>query len=331
MKRRDFLALAGAAGAAAGLPWAALAQAKVARVAAFWNFADEKDPAFARGRGWIESTLQASGWTNGSNLRIDHWLAAANPTRFDAHAAEMRAAPPDAIVVNDAVIMGLAARYTSTIPIIGCGGTDPVALGLVANASQPEGNITAFPALAFSHAGKCLEVLLDLAPATRQVGYVHGPQDARIVAGYLAEMRAAAKAFGVEVTDFPIRTIGDLSGTVAEVAKRDRPALVFEADETLANNIPQYVEAATRSRLPAVAGLEAFANSGGLASHFAAPEGFHRGTAIYVSAILRGAKISQLPILPPDIPDLVLNVRAAVAIGLNIPTTVLYRASRVIT
>jgi putative ABC transport system substrate-binding protein len=331
MRRRDFLAVAGAVGAAAVFPPIALAQqaAKVRRVVFLWNYAAD-DPAVPSRMQWYEEALREKGWIKDTNIRLDYRFDAGNAQKFETYAAEMTAAPPDVILVNNAAAMLLGGRYTKTIPIIQSAGSDPVVLGLATNLAHPDGNVTGFPSFVYSLGGKWLDLLADLAPSVKHVGYLYNPSDPPIFQGYLAAMQTAAQPRGVDVTPFPVNSDADIEAAIATVAGRGNAGLIFQPDNFLGIHRAQAIVSATNHRLPSVSAYDPFVVEGGLASYAADAENQSRLSAGYIDAVLRGTKVSELPIQPPNILDLVINLNAAKAIGLTVPASVLFRAVRVI-
>jgi putative ABC transport system substrate-binding protein len=318
-------------GGAAAFPRDALAQQvpKVPRVVLLWNYAAD-DPNVASRVRWNEEALREKGWVAGANIRLDYRFEAGNAQRFAAYAAEMTAEPPDVIVVNNATAMVLAARYTRTIPIIQSAGSDPIARGLATNLGRPDGNVTGFPSFAYSLGGKWLELLADLAPATRHLGYVYTQQDPPIFQAYLTDMQAAAMPRGIDVTPFAVTSDAEIEAAVAAIAARGNAGIVFQPDNFLAIHRAQCITSTTSHRVPSVTAYDPFVDDGGLASYAANPEVQTRLAAGYADAVLRGARVSELPIQPPSVLDLAINMKTAAAIGLAVPPSILLRAARVV-
>jgi putative ABC transport system substrate-binding protein len=333
MNRRDFLALVGAA--TLSLPRVvpgALAQQAPGdkRVLFLWNVPADDPTAVPRMR-VFQMALEQAGWTAGSNFRLDVRYDAGNPQTAAAYADEIPKMPPDVIVAVSFPVTAFVAATTSTVPIVQIGGTDPVAQGLVASLAHPDGNITGFPGFVSTLGEKWFELLLDIAPATKTVGYLYYPAvTPPIYHGYLDSIQAAARVRGVTVAEYAVTTDAEIDAAMADLAMRDEPALLVQPDNFMAAHRAEVIVSVTRARLPNVNGYEPFANEGGMASYAANTANLYVRAAGYTDALLRGETVANLPIQPPAVLDLVINTKAARAMGISIPPGVLLRAARTI-
>jgi putative tryptophan/tyrosine transport system substrate-binding protein len=328
MRRRDFIALLGSTVAA--WPMAARAQEKdrVRRIAVMLGFAfPEHDSAFAAFR----DALAKLGWIEGRNLRIDVRASANEPNRIHAYAVELAGLAPDAIVTWNLLSTREMQQQTQSIPIIFTGvGGDPVAAGVVGNIAHPDGNATGFTNLFNPIAGKWVELLKSAAPHVTRIALLFNPAATpRLPMGYIGAAEEAAPALAVQLTRMPIRDDLELVRAIDTFGGEPNAGLVVLPPATTVN-FGLLLSLAVNHQLPALFPDRAFVNGGGLISYGSIRADLFRGAASYVDRILRGAKVSELPVQYPTKFELVMNLKAAKAIGLTVPQTLVAAADEVI-
>jgi putative tryptophan/tyrosine transport system substrate-binding protein len=329
MRRRTFIA--GLGGAAA---WPVVARAqqpdRVRRIGVLMNAAAD-DPlaqswlaAFAQG-------LQQFGWELGGNLRMDTRWGEGDTERFRKYAAELVALAPDVIVATSASSVIYLQQASRTIPIVFVTTIDPVGSGLVASLARPGGNATGFTNFEFSLSAKLLELLKQVAPHVTRVAVIRDPTVPAGSGGFAA-IQTAAPAFGVEL--FPVGVhAGEIERVIAEFARVANGGLIVVGPPSSmgpALNRELAVSVAARHRLPAVYGSLGFGAAGGLICYGAAPIDQYRRAAGYVDRILKGENPADLPVQAPTKYLLVINLKAAKAIDLTVPPSLLARADEVI-
>jgi putative tryptophan/tyrosine transport system substrate-binding protein len=329
VQRREFITLLG--GTAAAWPLAARAQQAGGARRIGWLIARaENDPASQAGRAALEEALAKLGWIEGRNLRIDVRFAADDIDRLRAYAAELVSLAPAVIVSGSAVATRAVQERTQTIPIVLVGGGDPAAIGLVQNIARPEGNTTGFPGPEPSIAGKWLELLKEAAPRVTRVAIVFNPNLAPTAPIYISLIEAAAPAFGVKAVELPIgNAISIVRALDAFAAEPNGGLLVLPPPATTAIR-ETIIPLAAQHRLPAIYPSQADAAAGGLLAYAANGIDQNRRAAYYVDRLLRGAKVSELPVQFPTKFELIVNLKTAKTIGLTIPESFLLRADELI-
>jgi putative tryptophan/tyrosine transport system substrate-binding protein len=331
MKRREFIALLGAATVAWPLPARAQQGARVRRVGQLMGGAGNdhvNTTAFREG-------LASFGWIEGRNLRIDLRYGDGDPVRIRAHAAELVSLAPEVILASSPAACRAVQQHTQTIPIV-VAVDSPGASG-VQNIARPEGNTTGFPSLYYSIGGKWLELLKEVAPRLARVALVFNPDTSLSAAlapgtGYFAAIEAAAPVLGVQTISMPFHSPTDLDREVEAFAAEPNSAIiVIPGAGTNTPDIRQSILLlAARLGLPTIHWDKTYPAEGGLMSYGTDQIDLHRRAASYVDRLLRGAKVSELPVQYPTKFDLVVNLRAARAIGLTIPEAFLPRADELI-
>jgi ABC-type uncharacterized transport system substrate-binding protein len=328
MKRREFITLLG--GAAAAWPRAARAQQgeRVRRIGVLIQVA-EGDPqarievaAFLRG-------LQELGWSEGRNLRVDTRWGGGDADRIRKHAAELVALAPEVILAVGGTVAGALQQASGTVPIVFVNVTDPVGRGYVASLAQPLGNATGFTSFEFGMGGKWLEVLKEIAPRVTRAAVLRDPAITAGI-GYLAAIHALAPSIGVQVIPVDVRTTRDIERAVAAFARTPMGGLIVTADPAAIVHREAIITLAARHRLPAIYPYRFFVTSGGLISYGLDNIEQYRLAASYVDRILKGEKSADLPVQAPTKYELVINLKTARALGLEVPPTLLARADEVI-
>jgi putative tryptophan/tyrosine transport system substrate-binding protein len=330
MRRRQFIALLGGA---ATWPLAGHAQQteRVRRIGVLMSYL-ETDPEAQAWYAAFWEGLQKLGWTEGRNIRIDtRWAAPDDAESMRGFAKELVALQPDLIVSGTTTTTAALLQYTHTISIVFVLVSDPVGSGFVASFSRPGGNVTGFNVSEQTMAGKWLELLKYIAPQVTRVAMLFNPVSAAAFAEYwLTPFKAAAPSFGVEAIAAPVRDGSELESVIAAQARELNAGLIAMPDSFTDTHRAEITSLAVRYRLPAVYPFRLFVEAGGLLSYGLDRSDNFRRAATYVDRILRGEKPSELPVQAPVKFDLVINLKAAKAIGLTIPPTLLARADEVI-
>jgi putative tryptophan/tyrosine transport system substrate-binding protein len=328
VRRREFITLLG--GAAAAWPLAARAQPaeRVRRICvlAYWTADD------AEGRARLMAftqALQQLGWDEGRNLRIDT-RATANADELRRHAAELVALAPDVLVAASGTpTVAVLLQATRSVPIVFVTVIDPVGAGFVASLAQPGGNATGFTIYEYSMSGKWLELLKEIAPGVTRVAVL---RDSAVASGLgqFGAIQIVAPALGVQVSPVDIRDAGEIERAVTAFARSGNGGLIVTGAALGIVHRQLIATLAARHRLPAVYSNRAYVPPGGLISY--APDVFdqYRRAAGYVDRILRGEKPADLPVQAATKFELVINLKTAKALGLELPATVLARADEVI-
>jgi putative ABC transport system substrate-binding protein len=323
MRRREFIA---GLGSTAAWPLAARAQ-QGNRVRRIGVLVRSDDASTKVALAAFTQELRDLGWTDGHNMRIEFRGGAGNPDQIRMFAKELVDLQPDVILVGGFAAAKAAQQQTHTIPLVFAGVGDPVSGGLVASISHPEGNSTGITNLFPSVAGKWLELLKEFAPRVARVALVFNPE---LSSGtYFASIEAAAAQYAVTAIRAPVRNAAEIDRAVEAFAAEPNgglmvlPPLRDDSDFKLINQL------ALRHRLPTIYSSRLAVIAGALMS-YGTGDLIYRQAASYVDRILRGAKVSELPVQFPTKFELVVNLKTAKAIGLEIPATLLARADEVI-
>jgi putative ABC transport system substrate-binding protein len=328
MKRRAFIA---GLGGAAAWPLAARAQqdTRVRRIGVLVGLAED-DP-YTHGRfAPFRQGMHQRGWSEDRNLRIDYRWAGPDVERIKFYAAELVRAQPDVLLAIASPSVAALQQATRAIPIVFAGIGDPVGQGFVANLARPGGNITGFTGLEFSVGEKWVGFLKELAPGVTRIAYLFHPEMGPYYALWLKSVEAAAASLGVETTAAPVRAPADIERAISAIAIHPNGGLVVQPDGYTLTNRRLIIELAARHRLPAVYTYGYQAVEGGLVSYGTDAADQYRRAADYVDRILKGEKPADLPVQQPLKYELVINLKTAKALGLNIPPTLLVRADEVI-
>jgi putative ABC transport system substrate-binding protein len=331
MRRREFLTLVGGAAAAWPLPVGAQSNDRVRRIGVLINEATASQRLATQSYlAAFEQVLRALGWKVGQNLQIEYRWSNLDPARTTANAAELVALAPDVILASTTASLTAALKATQTIPIVFEDVSDPIAQGFVANLAHPGGNATGFVTFEFSIAGKWADLLKQIKPTLAHVALMFNPATSPQSKFFLNAIESAAPALGVDVTPLPVQTAADIEPAVAGFASRPNGGLVIGTDGFLMSNRATVVELAARYRLPAIYAQREYAEAGGLMSYRADNTETYRGVAVYIDRILRGAKPGDLPVQLRSKFMLVINYKAAQALGLELPIGLMLSADEVI-
>ena len=326
MTRREFITLLGGA---AAWPLSARAQPeRVKRIGVLVNLTADDPEARARIAAFRQG-LQELGWTDGRNVRIDVRWAAANADRFRTYAAELVALAPDVILTATTPGVAAVQQATRTVPIVFVTLVDPVGAGVVSNLARPGGNTTGFLVYEYGASVKWLELLKQIAPGVTRVAVVRDPS---LVSGtgQFAAIQAVAPSFGVELSPVDARDAGEIERAIATFARSPNGGLIVTASPAQAAQRKLIIEQAARLRLPAVYAFRYNVVDGGLISYGPDSIDPYRRAATYVDRILKGEKPADLPVQAPVKYELVINLKTAKALGLQIPDKLLALADEVI-
>jgi putative ABC transport system substrate-binding protein len=254
---------------------------------------------------------------------------------WDGHGAETLNAAnlvelkPDVIVALGGRVIPILMQLTSAIPIVLPGSIDPVGTGWVKSLARPGGNITGFTLMEFSMFGKLLDLLKQIAPGIVRVGLVFNPDNPSSLV-FRRQIATFAGPLGIEPIAFPIQGLTDIDRAIAALAEQPNTAVYFLPDITVQAMAPQVVELVRQRRLPAIYTDLPYVRLGGLAFYGVDPMDLFRRAAGYVDRILRGEKPGELPFQQPTKYQFVINLKAATAIGLEVPPSLLAGADEVI-
>jgi putative ABC transport system substrate-binding protein len=326
VKRRDFITLLGGA---AAWPLAARAQQpeQRRRIAVLMPFAADEPESLARIGAFLQG-LQALGWTEGRNVRIEYRWATNDADRRKA-AADLVALAPDIILANGASTLGPLLQVTRTLPIVFVQLTDPVGAGLVASLARPGGNATGFTTYEYSLSGKWLELLKEMVPAVTRTLVLRDPSIASGI-GQFAAIQAVAPLLKIDIISADVREASEIEHAISTFSDQPNGGLIVLTGVPAIIHHKLIIALAARHRLPAVYPFRMIASDGGLCSY--GPDSIEpfRSAAGYVDRILKGEKPGDLPVQAPTKLELVLNLKTAKALGLDIPASVLARADEVI-
>ena len=310
--------------------------------AAAWPLAARAQPAligFLHGgsqREWtalVTSFLEAlkeAGYIEGQNVAIQYRWAEGQFDRLPALAAELVDRKPALIVAGGGTITALAAkRATSTIPVVFVMGGDPVRFGLVASVNRPGGNVTGVSFLLSALVAKRLEFLRAIAPSAGVIGVLFNPANPN-AASDVREAQEAAQTLGLDIRTENAGTEGEIEAAFVQLRRQNVGALIVLPDLHFVSRRDQIVTLAARYSLPAIYFLREFAAAGGLMTYSASLADAHHWAAKYVGRILSGEKPGDLPIVQPTKFELVINLKTAKALGLEIPDKLLALADEVI-
>jgi putative ABC transport system substrate-binding protein len=328
MTRRKFITLLG--GTAAAWPLAARAQQgeRMRRVGVLTAFA-ENDPDAQANIAAFRQALEKLAWTDSHKLHIDYRWGGADPERIRAYAIELVGLKPDVILAVSAQALQPLQQVTSSIPIVFTQMGDPIGSGFVTSIAHPGGNITGFTPAEFSMQGKKLEMLKEVAPQITRAAVLFNPEQIP-QAGMLRAVEAVAPSVGVQFTAAAVRDAADIERAIDQFAREPSGGLVVLPSGATIVHRDLIIALAARYRLPAVYQYRQFVADGGLMSYGNDLADQYRQAASYVDRILRGEKPGDLPVQAPTKFELVINLKTAKALGIEIPPTLLARADEVI-
>jgi putative ABC transport system substrate-binding protein len=328
MRRREFITLLGSAAAAWPLAARAQQRERTRRIGVLMNLASDDAEGQARLAAFLQG-LQEAGWAVGRNMRIDLRWGGGDPESFRKQASELVALAPDVVFASGIPAATPLLQATRTVPIVFAQVVDPVGAGLVASLARPGGNATGFTSPEYGFAGKWVELIKEIAPGVTRVAVLRDATSSSGI-GYMGAVRLAASSFGMELTPVGITDAGEIERGVTAFGRASNGALIVTGNTLTMVHRELIITLAARHRLPAVYALPLFANDGGLISYGPDSIDPYRRAAGYVDRILKGEKPADLPVQQPTKFELIINLRTAKALGLEVPPTVLARADEVI-
>jgi putative ABC transport system substrate-binding protein len=327
MKRREFITLL--SGAVATWPLAARAQQleRVRRVGVLMTGVESDPEQRTRLMAFLDG-LRQLGWSDGRSVRIDiRWSVDADRNR---RAQELVALTPDVIVAAQSASVAAPQQITHNVPIVFANVVDPVGAGFVASLARPGGNTTGFSAFEYSLSGKWLELLKEIAPSITRAAILRDPALAAGIGQFAAIQALAPPSIAVELTPINARDPGEIERGITTFARERNGGLIVTASQSALDYRNLIISLASRHFLPNLYPFRYYPANGGLASYGPdAIEPFKR-TSEYVDRILKGEKPADLPVQAPTKYQLVINIKTAKALGLEIPPTLLARADEVI-
>jgi putative ABC transport system substrate-binding protein len=326
MKRRDFITLIG--GTAAGWPLAARAQQPALPTIGF--LATGSPAAWGHFIAAFREGLKETGYEEGRNVAIEFRWAEGQSSRLPALAGELAARPVSVIVPSVGIVAARAAKAASAnIPIVFVMGGDPVRLGMVSSINRPGANVTGVSFQLNVLAAKRVELLRAMVPTATKIGLLFNPDNPNAETD-AAAAREAARAFGQETHLVHVRSAGELDAAFASLVEQRVSALFVASDPLFVTRREQLVALAERHGIPANYDRRELAEAGGLFSYGTNFADAHRLVGSYVGRILNGARPSDLPVMQPTKFELVLNLKTAKALGLEVPPTLLATADEVV-
>ena len=328
MKRREFITLLG--GAAAAWPLAARAQQaeRMRRIGVLLNTAAD-DMVFQTRVGAFLQGLALLGWTIGRNVRIEVRWSGGKADEARRYATELAALAPDVILAHGVSSVRPLLQATRTVPIVFPIASDPVGAGLVESLARPGGNATGFMSFEYPLSGKWLELLKDIAPGVTRVAVLQDPTQGGGSSAF-AVIQAAAPSLGVEVTPVNLRDAPEIERALADFARTSNGGLIVTGSALSNVHHKLIITLAARHKLPAIYFERSFSAGGGLISYGSDYIDHYRRAAGYVDRILKGEKPANLPVQAPTKYELVINLKTAKTLGLEVPATLLARADGVI-
>ena len=327
LNRLEFITLLGGA---AAWPLAARAQQgeRRRRVGALMSVAAEDPEGQARLAAFLQG-LQEFGWAVGRNLHIDVRWTGGRADDIRKYAKELAGLTPEVILASGGSVVGPLLQVTPTVPVVFTQTPDPVAAGFVDSLARPGRNATGFTQVEYGAGAKWLELLKEIAPQVTRAAVLRDPAIPEGI-GQFAVIQSAAPSLRVEVSPIDIRDAGEAERALAIFARSKNAGLIVTSSGLANVHRTLIIELAARFGLPAVYPNRVFVSSGGLTSYGADSIDPHRLAAGYVDRILKGEKPGDLPVQAPTKYELVINLKAAQALGLDVPPTLLARADEVI-
>jgi ABC-type uncharacterized transport system substrate-binding protein len=328
MKRREFITLLGGAGVAWPLAARGQQPERMRRIGVLMNTAAD-DAVFQTRVGAFLQGLALLGWTIGRNVRIETRWSGGKADEARRYAAELVALAPDVILAHGVSSVRPLLQATRTVPIVFPIASDPVGAGLVDSLARPGGNVTGFMSFEYTLSGKWLELLKEIAPAVTRVAVLQDPTQGP-GSSQFAAIQAAAPSLRVEVTPVNLRNAHEIERAVTDFARTSNGGLIVTGSALSNVHHKLIITLAARHKLPAIYFERSYVAGGGLISYGSDYIDHYRRAAGYVDRILKGAKPADLPVQAPTKYELVINLKTAKALGLDVPATVLARADEVI-
>jgi putative ABC transport system substrate-binding protein len=329
MRRRQFITLLGSALAAWPLTARAQQPDRMRRIAVLMNNAEDDPEGQARAAAFRQG-LQALGWTEGKNLRIDwHWTAG-DVGRIRGAVAELARDAPDIIVANGRVTLSEAMQVIPSIPIIFVLVNDPVGQGFISSLARPGSNVTGFTFFEYAMFGKSLELLKKVAPAVVHVGFMFNPDMSAYYGQFLPAFETDARQYSIKLTVARVGTEAEIDAAIAKLAAAAGGGLIVAPDAYTLVHRDLFVRSTAQHRIPAIYSYRQLIKEGGLMSYGPETSDIFRRSASYVDRILKGANPAELPAQAPAKFEFGINLKTATMLGLTVPPTVIALADEVI-
>jgi ABC-type uncharacterized transport system substrate-binding protein len=330
MNRREFITLLG--GAVAGWPVAARAQADRPKRIGMLVGLPEGDP---EGEKWVQALLRGMsqlGWQRGTNLQVDLRWVANDFDRTQAIARELVQSQPDVIQVTSTPATAAILRETQTIPVVFASVSDPIGAGFIQSLTRPGGNATGFVNIEASLGGKWVEVLKEIVPGISRAAMMFNPKTSPQTGYYRQSLEAAAASLAVQIVAAPVSNHDEIQKVMADLGQHSDAGLIVVPDVFTAARSQRdlITSSAVHHRIPVVYFIALFVRAGGLLSYGVDHPDLQRRAATYVDRILKGAKPQDLPVQLPTKFELVINLKTAKTMGLDVPPSLLARADEVI-
>ena len=330
MKRRQFISLLGGASLSMR-SMIALAETngRMPKVAVLivGNVDDPESTAMISA---FEGGMRAAGWTKDVNVHLDYSRGGTDPQHAALAAAEVAASKPDVVVAIGSPVVVAMQRVTTTIPIVFAVVSDPVGQGVVPNLAHPGGNVTGFSNLEPGIGGKWLELLKEIAPGVTKVAVMFNPATSPYNELFERSVEDGARTFGVQVSRVPVHDDAEIAAVFERLAGQSDAGLLVPSDAFTYFRSATIVALAAKHWLPAIYPFRRFTTEGGLVAYGVDTFEQMRTTASYVDRILKGAKPGDLPVQMPIKYTLIINLKTAKALGLNVPARLLATADEVI-
>ena len=328
MQRRDFIKVVG--GAAASWSLAARAQQSGERRIGALMAMVESDPEAQARVAAFRQGLREIGWTEGRNVRIEFRWAADDTNLMRAYAAELVGLAPDIIVAHAPPTLAAVQQQTRSLPIVFVQVADPVGGGFVASLSRPGGNTTGFSSFEDTMSAKWLELLKEVVPQTTRVAIIRNPASASASQFLMGAIQALASSSGVQLIMIDVRDDADIGRGFDVLSRSSIDGLIVMPDPITLVHRDRIIELATEHKLPTVYPYRYFAVAGGLLSYGHSSADIWRRAAFYVDRILKGSKPADLPVQNPTKFELVVNLKTAKVLGIELPMSLLMRIDEVI-
>jgi putative tryptophan/tyrosine transport system substrate-binding protein len=329
MRRREFITLVGSAAVLWPITSHTQQLDKTRLIGVLMGYA-ESDSTAQSWLGAFRGGLAKLGWTEGRNLRIELRWGNADPDRIRTLAKELVDLRPDVILSHGTLVTDALARETRTIPIVFVDVGDPIASGFAASLARPSGNLTGFTVETPAHGGKWVELLKEIAPRTVRMALLFNPATAVPLQFFMPSIQAAASSLAIQISNAPVHAKDEIEGVIAAQARNPGGGLIVMPDSFNVANREPIIALAARYGVPAIYYNSVFREAGGLITYGADYAEPFRQAPEYIDRILKGAKPANLPIQAPTKFGLVINLKAAKALDLEVPPLLLGRADEVI-
>jgi len=329
MRRREFITLLGGAAMVTSGPARAQAD-RVRHVGVLMGYA-ESDPDTQGRIAAFKDGLNQLGWKEGRNIQITFRFGVGEMDRVEAAAKEIVDLNPDVILCETTPTLKVLAHQTATLPIVFVSVADPVNNGFVADIAHPGGHITGFTNFEATMGGKWIELLKKIAPSVTRVGVLYNPDTAPGGGGFfLRSVEASAPSLAAKVASFPVKSDAEIENAVADLGHEPGGGLIVMLDVFAAVHRPAIIAQAAAKRVPAIFPWRFGATDGGLVSYGVDVADLHRRAAGYIDRILKGTSPADLPVQQPIKFELVINLKTAKTLGIEVPQTLLATADEII-